>query len=174
MEEFMKVLRWIMMVAVAVGIAAGNAAAAEKTAAIESVQASLEEGLGLTAEQKAKLRTVRDDFKARQQVIRRDLNAKNEALRQGLDAEAMDRAKVDAVAAEIKLLQGQLLDNRVDVVFKLREIYTPEQIKTIKARLEKARKKASTKKSLKKGKKITTKKSTAKKSAGTTTTGKGR
>ena len=111
----MKRLRWSMAVAVSAGIMVGlggNIHAAEKTVSIEVVNADLEEGLGLTLEQKEKLKLVREAFKARQQEIRRALNIKNEALRQGLDADDPARAKVDAVAAEIKLLQGLLESSR--------------------------------------------------------------
>jgi Spy/CpxP family protein refolding chaperone len=125
----------------------------EKKTSLESVKSDLEEGLGLTSEQKNKIKLVRDEFKARQTAIKKALNIKNEELRQELDGEAPVRAKVQPIVAEIGALQGQLIENRVDVVFKLREIYTPKQIKKIKQRLEQQRKALAVKKPAKKQKK---------------------
>jgi Spy/CpxP family protein refolding chaperone len=125
----------------------------ERKTTLESVKSDLEDGLGLTLEQKNKIRTIREEFKARQQAIKNGINAKNEALRQELDGDTPVRARVEPIVVEIKSLQGQLTDNRVDVVFKLREIYSPKQIKMIKERMEQQRKAIMAKKKSKKGKK---------------------
>jgi Spy/CpxP family protein refolding chaperone len=133
--------------------AANNVSVIEKKTTLESVKSDLEEGLGLTPEQKEKIRTIREEFKSRQLAIKNALNAKNEALRQELDGDKPVRAKAEPIVVEIKALQGQLTDNRVDVVFKLREIYTPKQIKLIKERSEQQRKALVVKKKGNKGKK---------------------
>jgi Spy/CpxP family protein refolding chaperone len=132
----------------------GAADIVEKKTQLEAVKSDLEDGLGLTLEQKNKIRTIREEFQTRQVSIKNALNAKHEALRQELDADVPVRVKVQPIVIEIKALQGQLTDNRVDVVFKLREIYTPQQIKIIKERLEQQRKAIGLKKKGKKGKKI--------------------
>ncbi len=134
---------------------AGNAGmnVIERKTVLESVKSDLEDGLGLTPEQKENIAVIRQEFKAKQLAIKNALNAKHEALRQELDGDAPVRAKVEPVLAEIKALQGQLMDNRVDVVFKLREIYTPAQIKMIKERSELQRKALVVKKQGKKTKK---------------------
>ena len=134
-------------------IAAGGENVVERKTSLEAVKSDLEEGLGLTAEQKEKVAAIREDFKSKQLAIKNALNAKHEALRQELDGEAPVRAKVDPIIVEIKALQGQLMDNRVDVVFKLREIYTPQQIKMIKEHLEQQRKAMAVRNQGKKGKK---------------------
>ena len=108
-------------------------------AAIETGRFDIDEGLGLTPEQAARIKSVREAFRARQQAIKDEISAKNEALRQELDSELPVRAKVDAVLVQIKALQAALLDSRVDVVFALRELYTPAQVRLIKERLEKHR-----------------------------------
>ena len=136
------------------GVGAAEAAnVIEKKTSLESVKSDLEQGLGLTPEQKDKIAVIRQDFKAKQLAIKNALNAKHEALRQELDGDAPARSKVEPIVAEIKALQGQLMDNRVDIVFKLREIYTSEQIKTIKERSEQQRKAMIIRKQGKKGKK---------------------
>jgi Spy/CpxP family protein refolding chaperone len=109
--------------------------------------------LGLTPEQKSKIKVIRDEFRTRQMAIKNALNAKHEALRQELDGDVPVRAKAEPIVVEIKALQAQLIDNRVDVVFKLREIYSPKQIKMIKEHAAQQRKAMSIKKSGKKAKK---------------------
>jgi len=118
----------------------------EKKARLESVRPDFDEGLGLSLEQKKKIIMIREEFRARQLAIKNALNAKYEALRQELDGDVPARSKVEPVVVEIKALQAQLTDNRVDVVFKLREIYTSKQIKLIKERSQQQRKAAAPKK----------------------------
>ncbi|MEI8012911.1 MAG: periplasmic heavy metal sensor [Candidatus Omnitrophota bacterium] len=112
------------------------AMAAEPKASVESLVGVADEDLGLTPEQKNEIKAVRDEFKTIQQALRENLSRKNEALRLEMDADKPDRAKADAVVIEIKALQGRIVENRVDVVFKLRDIYTPAQMKIMKRRLE--------------------------------------
>ena len=131
----------------------GAAVAAEKTTAIESVKSDVEDGLGLTTAQKERIRAVREDYKARQQEFKKSLSLKNEALRQELDSDAPVRANVDAIVVQIKDIQGQITDNHVDVVLKLREVYTAEQIRRIKQRLEQQRKTVTGKKQGRRSKK---------------------
>jgi hypothetical protein len=86
-------------------------------------------------------------------AIKNALNAKYEALRQELDGDVPVRAKAEPIVVEIKALQAQSIDNRVDVVFKLREIYNPKQIKMIKEHAAQQRKAMAVKKQGNKGKK---------------------
>jgi Spy/CpxP family protein refolding chaperone len=143
---------------VGVVLGAGVAAAAEKVTSVEAVQVDLEDGLGLTQEQKDKVRAVRDEYRSRRELLRNELNARYEALRKELDADTVVREKVDPMVAEIKTIQGQLIDNRVDVVLKLRAVYTPEQLRLIKERPQGAEKKSAVKKGAKKVRKLETKK----------------
>jgi len=116
--------------------------AAEKTTVVEAVKSDVADGLGLSADQKERIRAVREEYRARQQELKRALSLKNEALRQELDGDVPVRANIEAVVAQIKSIQGQITDNYVDVVLKLREVYTVKQIKRIKQRLEQQRKAA--------------------------------
>ncbi len=116
--------------------------AAEKTTVVEAVKSDVADGLGLSADQKERIRAVREEYRARQQELKRALSLKNEALRQELDGDVPVRANIEAVVAQIKSIQGQITDNYVDVVLKLREVYTVKQIKRIKQRLEQRRKAA--------------------------------
>ncbi len=126
---------WVLGGILAAVLTVSPGLAAELKASVESLVVA-DEDLGLSSEQKNGIKVVRDAFKTSQQVLREDLSRKNEALLQEMDADKPDRAKADAIVVEIKALQGRLVENRVDVVFKLRQIYTPAQMKLMKHRLE--------------------------------------
>ncbi|MFH0753318.1 MAG: Spy/CpxP family protein refolding chaperone [Candidatus Omnitrophota bacterium] len=111
---------------------AGAGWSADKGTVVEMMSLDFEKSLGLTPEQKAKVAVVREAYKDRRRLLRKELDARYENLRLELDAASVSPEKVGAAAAQVKALQGQLLDNRVDVVIKLRAIYTPEQLRKIR------------------------------------------
>lgn len=152
-----RVLTGLLMVCLAAGPGrlcfAEDVPGIEKKTSIESVKSDFEDGLGLTPQQREKIGAIRRDFKTRQAAIRDELGLRQEALRQELDGDAPVRAKVDPILAQIKELQGQLMENRVDVVFKLRDVYTSRQIKLIRKRAQQQNKTITSQKQKKNGKK---------------------
>ena len=110
-----------------------------------------EKSLGLTEEQRAKMKTLREAGKTQQEALRNDLKAKHEALRQELDAAKPNRGKAEAIVKDISALEEKIGLNRVDMVLKIREILTPEQYQKLQALHEK--KKAEMKKQQQMGKK---------------------
>ena len=98
-----------------------------------------EKSLGLTEEQRTKMKAIREEAKARMEASRGELKAKHEALRQELDAEKPDRAKAESIVKEISSLEEKMALGRVDMVFKIREVLTPEQYKKLQAFHEKKR-----------------------------------
>jgi Spy/CpxP family protein refolding chaperone len=89
--------------------------------------ARIEKELGITPEQSEKMRTMRQEFVAKQQALGNELKVKKDELGAELNSDAPNRGKVDGMLADIKALQGKALDNRVDQVFLMREVLTPEQ-----------------------------------------------
>jgi len=73
------------------------------------------------------------NFKEKQKTFYDDLKIKRDALKDVLDGDTLDRAKADALVADIGVLQGKILENRVTQVVKNREVLTPEQFKKLKA-----------------------------------------
>jgi Spy/CpxP family protein refolding chaperone len=98
-----------------------------------------ENSLGLNDEQRAKMKTIREEFKTRQDVLRNEIKARHEALRQELDAVDPDRGKAEGIVKEISALGQQMSLKRVDMVLTIREILTPEQYKKLRAFHEKKR-----------------------------------
>jgi periplasmic protein CpxP/Spy len=120
----------------------------EKQAAAE---AAVEDELGLTPEQKDKLKALREDARAKQAGLADDLRNAKSALQKELDSPSPDRKRADNLVASVNKLQSQILAARVDQVFAMRAILTPEQYqklvqireerrKEMKARLQKNQK----------------------------------
>ena len=101
---------------------------------MKNMEASMAEGekaAGLTQEQRDNLKALREEFKVKQQPLREQIRAKHEALRQELDSATPDRAKAEGIAKEIDALQSQATMSRIDEVFKVRGVLTPEQFKKL-------------------------------------------
>ena len=98
-----------------------------------------ENSLGLSEEQRAKMKTVREQAKEKQDAFRTQLKAKHEALGQELDAQKPDRAKAEAIVMELGALEQQMGLDRVDMIFQIRAILTPEQYQKLQALHEKRR-----------------------------------
>lgn len=98
-----------------------------------------ENSLGLSEEQRAKMKTVREEAKAKGEALRSQLKVKHEALGQELDAQKPDRAKAEAIVKELGALEQQMGLDRVDMIFQIRAILTPEQYQKLQALHEKRR-----------------------------------
>ncbi len=98
-----------------------------------------EKKLGLSPEQQAQMKAVRESFRAKQQALRGQIKAKHEALRQELDSNTPDRTKAEAILKDINSLQAQIGSNRIEEIFQIRAILTPEQFKKLKEFREKRR-----------------------------------
>ncbi len=90
-----------------------------------------EKALGLSQEQQTKMKALREASGAKQKALRDQVKAKRDALRQELDSATPDRAKAEATLKDINALQGEIGSNRVDEIFQVRAILTPEQFQKL-------------------------------------------
>jgi Spy/CpxP family protein refolding chaperone len=93
----------------------------------EAAAASVENELSLTQEQRDKLKALREELRSKQVTISNDLRVAKSALQKELDSANTDRRKADNLVATVNKLQSQMLALRVDQVFSMRAIMTPEQ-----------------------------------------------
>ena len=85
------------------------------------------ERLGLSDQQAEQIRAI---VQARQDEARADIQALRQAradLRQLLERQDADPAALKAAAERLKILQGKLLDRRLDTLLALRSQLTPDQ-----------------------------------------------
>jgi Spy/CpxP family protein refolding chaperone len=98
-----------------------------------------EASLGLTEDQRAKMKTIREESKSQQESLRTELKAKHESLRQELDSANADRGKAEGLVKDISALELKMGLNRVDMIFKIKAVLTPEQYQKLQAFHEKKR-----------------------------------
>ncbi|MFH0918511.1 MAG: periplasmic heavy metal sensor [Candidatus Omnitrophota bacterium] len=93
--------------------------------------------LNLTPEQKQKLEENRKAHREKATQLRTEMMEKEKQLQQALKDPAVIRANVEPLINEIKVLQGQLIDQRVNGIFVVKEILTPEQVVQLHQLMEK-------------------------------------
>lgn len=99
---------------------------------MEAEMAEGEKAAGLSQEQRDKMKALREEFRGKQKASWEQIKARREDLRKELDSTNPDRGKAEALAKEINDLQGQAAISRIDEVFKLRSILTPEQFQKLR------------------------------------------
>ena len=93
----------------------------------DQIPVDIEAQLELSPEQSDRLATLKEKYAVEQGVISDALKTKRTAIVTALDAAAPDRKKVDAIVADINQLSAQEMGKRIDQVFAIRAILTPEQ-----------------------------------------------
>ena len=84
-------------------------------------------GLNLTAEQQKKLEENRKAQNQELVKLFQAMKQKQSQLKTALDNPASTRASIDPIVKDIKLIQSQLIDHRINGIFAVKKILTPEQ-----------------------------------------------
>jgi len=93
--------------------------------------------LNLTVEQQAKLKENRKAQRQEIEKLVKALKEKQAKLQEALKNPAVSKSTVQPLANEIKSLQAQLIDHRIDSIFAVKEILTPEQFAKFQQKTEK-------------------------------------
>ena len=104
---------------------------------------NLAEELDLTTEQQERMKALRQENKGKRQQLQQELKESRKALKEELGKYRSDPAVIDGAVAQMKDLQAQLIDYRVDHFVEMKRILTPEQFEKmskIKQGREKGRK----------------------------------
>jgi Spy/CpxP family protein refolding chaperone len=99
---------------------------------MEADMAEGEKAAGLTQEQRDKMKALREEFRGKQKAFWDQIKVKREALGKELNSANPDRGKAESMAKEINDLQGNAAISRIDEVFKVRAIMTPEQFQKLR------------------------------------------
>jgi len=92
--------------------------------------------LNLTVEQKEQLKAHRETQQQAMMEMHRALKEKRAQFKQQLDNPDATRESVNALAADIKTLTGQMIDQRIDAVFAVRQILTPDQFNQLRQAMQ--------------------------------------
>jgi Spy/CpxP family protein refolding chaperone len=90
--------------------------------------------LNLTPEQKEKLKAQREAKKESNKAAREQLKAKMQALHEAISKPGTTRADVEGLVNEVNGIKGQMFSQKIDGLFAMREILTPEQFSKMQAK----------------------------------------
>jgi Spy/CpxP family protein refolding chaperone len=90
--------------------------------------------LNLTSEQKEKLKAQREAHKETNKAAREQMKTKMEALHAAIEKPGATRADVAGLVSEVNALKSQMFSQRIDGVFAMKEILTPDQFAKMEAK----------------------------------------
>ncbi len=129
----------ILIVAILVGLStsiiyasSSIPAAQQKEAFMKKMDAKKQEiynDLGLTNEQRKLLEENKNKHKEQTKALFTQMRQKMTSLRQELEKSELNMQEIYQTNNELKQLQVQMLDNRLERILEVRKILTPEQFK---------------------------------------------
>lgn len=90
--------------------------------------------LNLTAEQKEKLKAQREAKKESSKAAREQMKLKMEALHAAIAKPGTTRADVTGLVSEVNALKAQMFEQKIEGLFSMKEILTPEQFTKMQAK----------------------------------------
>ncbi|UCC95273.1 MAG: periplasmic heavy metal sensor [Candidatus Omnitrophota bacterium] len=102
---------------------------------------TLFQDLGLSLQQQEEMRRHRQEHHERAKDLHRILRDTRKKLGDELDKAGSDEATINSLVAEMKELEAQMIDSRVQGVLEIKEILTPEQFQTFQEKTKKMREK---------------------------------
>ncbi len=103
----------------------------------KDMKAEMKKELGLTAEQDKQLKDGRDAHRAEAKALHDAMRAKKDELTAALAKPGATKAQVEPIVNELKALQAQMTDKRVDGIFAVKAVLTPEQFAKLENMKEK-------------------------------------
>jgi Spy/CpxP family protein refolding chaperone len=92
--------------------------------------------LNLTADQQAKLEANKAARYEKMKTLREAMKANRDKFREEMKKPDVARAGIEPIVSEMKSLQGQMIDQRVDGIFEVKGILTPEQFEKFQKKAE--------------------------------------
>lgn len=107
----------------------------------DELKGSIAKELNLTKEQEDRLVANRKMQREKMSQLMAAMKEKQVKLREQLKDPTVTRAAIKPLANEIKSLQAQLIESRINGIFAVREILTPEQVTKFYQMMEKGKEK---------------------------------
>jgi Spy/CpxP family protein refolding chaperone len=92
--------------------------------------------LGLTAEQQQQLEQNRSLQRQEKEKLRESMKAQETKLHEALKDPAATRASVEPMVNEIKALQAQMIESRINGILAVKQVLTPEQFVQFEQKME--------------------------------------
>jgi len=114
----------------------GACSSGERGGRYKEKRGAITRELGLTAEQDKLLKDAKEAHRAEMAELFQALKAKRQELKSALVKPGVTRQQVEPIAAEIKTLQSQMVDRRIDGILKVKGILSPEQFQKLQGMKE--------------------------------------
>jgi Spy/CpxP family protein refolding chaperone len=88
--------------------------------------------LGLTDEQKTRMKEQKKDNKTSYKLIREERQQKKDAIKAELDKDVLDQENINVLIEELADLEKQKMHSRVKKIIEMKKILTPEQYQLMK------------------------------------------
>jgi len=131
-HRFISVIAAAIFLMIAQAEARSSEAPERPTGRSAGLENRLTRELSLTSEQAARLKENRAEQRRKMEAIRSALKKQRELLKEELDKPDATRERVEPIAAELKSLQAEMVDQRISSIFTVRGILTPEQFAKFK------------------------------------------
>lgn len=103
---------------------------------MDAKQQQLYRDLNLTKEQKKLLEENKNKNREQMKELFHNMRIGMILMRQELQKDQLDMGKINQINNELKQLQAQMLDYRLQSILEVRKILTPEQFKKFEAKME--------------------------------------
>ena len=116
--------------------------AGQEKACHKDKKEAIEAKLNLTADQQKLLESAKAAHRTAMEAMVKTMKEKRQELKNARANPAATRQQVEPIATEVKELQSQMIDNRIDGIFKIKQILTPEQFQKLQGMKEEWQKNA--------------------------------
>lgn len=99
----------------------------------KEMRKEMKEELGLTAEQEKQLEANREAHRAEAKAMHDAMKAKKDELKAAIAKPGAARAQVEPIAGQLKALEARMTDKKIDGIFAVKAILTPEQFAKLEA-----------------------------------------
>lgn len=103
----------------------------------KAMKEEMKKELGITPEQEKLLDAQREACSKEGDTFRKDMKSKKDELKDAISKPGVTRAQVEPIVAELKALEAQKIDRRVNSILAIKAILTPEQFAKLEAMKEK-------------------------------------
>jgi Spy/CpxP family protein refolding chaperone len=97
--------------------------------------------LDLTADQQAKLKANKEAQHAEKEALHEAMKANRAKFKEAIAKPGATKADIEPIAAEMKSLQAQMVDQRVDSILAVKAILTPDQFTKMQKKFEEKKEK---------------------------------
>lgn len=137
MKRTTQTVSWTLLLATALIIpsfAQGNADTGKEAADNENRREAAINQLNLSAEQKEKIKALRQSQRQQMTELRQSLKDARAKLKNELDNSAATRESIAPLANDIKTILAKMVDQRMEGIFAVKDILTPDQFSQLQIR----------------------------------------